>query len=133
MLHSKTLVVDDHCAMVGTANFDNRSFRLNFEVMAVVYGHGAGRPLAAQFETDLRSAAAVRANRPQTLPGAAWPTPPPACFLPCFNLLPETLHASHTFLWHDYETFGINAAPRPALAVRRASAPTPNSTKSASR
>jgi len=30
MLHSKTLVVDDHCAMIGTANFDNRSFRLNF-------------------------------------------------------------------------------------------------------
>ena len=46
MLHSKTLVVDDHCAMAGTANFDNRSFRLNFEVMAVVYGPALAGPLA---------------------------------------------------------------------------------------
>jgi cardiolipin synthase len=47
MLHSKTLVVDDNCAMAGTANFDNRSFRLNFEVMAVVYGPALAGPLAA--------------------------------------------------------------------------------------
>ncbi|KQX87739.1 cardiolipin synthase [Variovorax sp. Root473] len=66
MLHSKTLVVDDHCAMIGTANFDNRSFRLNFEVSAVVYGPALTQPLAAQFETDLHSSAAVRANRSQT-------------------------------------------------------------------
>ncbi|MDP9898963.1 cardiolipin synthase [Variovorax ginsengisoli] len=65
MLHSKTLVVDDDCAMIGTANFDNRSFRLNFEVMAVVYGPTLARPLAAQFETDLHSAAPVRAQRHQ--------------------------------------------------------------------
>lgn len=66
MLHSKTLVVDDHCAMIGTANFDNRSFRLNFEVMAVVYGPALALPLAAQFETDLGSASAVRPHRRQT-------------------------------------------------------------------
>ena len=65
MLHSKTLVVDDHCAMIGTANFDNRSFRLNFEVSAVVYGPALAKPLASQFETDLHSASPVRANRPQ--------------------------------------------------------------------
>ncbi|RZJ24259.1 MAG: cardiolipin synthase, partial [Haliea sp.] len=65
MLHSKTLVVDDNCAMIGTANFDNRSFRLNFEVMAVVYGPVLAGPLAAQFETDLGSASPVRAHRPQ--------------------------------------------------------------------
>jgi cardiolipin synthase len=66
MLHSKTLVVDDHCAMIGTANFDNRSFRLNFEVCAVVYGPELARPLAAQFETDLQSSGAVRGNRHQS-------------------------------------------------------------------
>lgn len=65
MLHSKTLVVDDHCAMIGTANFDNRSFRLNFEVCAVIYGPALAKPLAAQFETDLHSAAAVRGQRRQ--------------------------------------------------------------------
>jgi cardiolipin synthase len=35
-LHQKVVLVDDKVAAVGTANFDNRSFRLNFEVMAVV-------------------------------------------------------------------------------------------------
>jgi cardiolipin synthase len=65
MLHSKTLVVDDHCAMIGTANFDNRSFRLNFEVCAVIYGPALAKPLGAQFETDLHSAAAVRAQQDQ--------------------------------------------------------------------
>ncbi|MEJ7688675.1 MAG: cardiolipin synthase [Variovorax sp.] len=63
MLHSKTLVIDDNCAIIGTPNFDNRSFRLNFEVCAVVYGPALAQPLAAQFECDLHSAAAIRANR----------------------------------------------------------------------
>lgn len=65
MLHSKTLVVDEQCAMIGTANFDNRSFRLNFEVMAVVYGPALAGPLATQFETDLRNASEVRGRRRQ--------------------------------------------------------------------
>ena len=36
-LHSKTLIVDDEIATVGTANMDNRSFTLNFEVNAFIY------------------------------------------------------------------------------------------------
>ncbi|MGI4777387.1 MAG: cardiolipin synthase [Janthinobacterium lividum] len=68
MLHSKTLLVDDQCAMVGTANFDNRSFRLNFEVMAVVYGPAMAHQLETQFETDLRSASAVPPHRQQAFP-----------------------------------------------------------------
>jgi cardiolipin synthase len=36
MLHAKTLVVDG-TAVVGTANLDNRSFRLNFEVAAAIF------------------------------------------------------------------------------------------------
>ncbi len=35
-LHQKVMLVDDSVATVGTANFDNRSFRLNFEITAVV-------------------------------------------------------------------------------------------------
>lgn len=66
MLHSKTLLIDDHCAMVGTANFDNRSFRLNYEVMSVVYGPHLATRLARQFETDLNSASAVPARRRQS-------------------------------------------------------------------
>ena len=36
MLHAKTMVIDETVAVVGTANLDNRSFRLNFEVAAAM-------------------------------------------------------------------------------------------------
>jgi len=35
-LHQKAMLVDDMVAAVGTANFDNRSFRLNFEITGFV-------------------------------------------------------------------------------------------------
>ena len=35
-MHQKVLVVDNEFASVGTANLDNRSFRLNFEIMTIV-------------------------------------------------------------------------------------------------
>jgi cardiolipin synthase len=35
-MHQKVMLVDDQCSLVGTVNFDNRSFRLNFEVTALV-------------------------------------------------------------------------------------------------
>ncbi len=34
-LHQKVCLIDDHVSIIGTANFDNRSFRLNFEVSVV--------------------------------------------------------------------------------------------------
>lgn len=52
MLHAKTMVVDDSVAVVGTANLDNRSFRLNFEVVAVLYDPDAVRELTGRFEAD---------------------------------------------------------------------------------
>ncbi|MCL1960486.1 MAG: phospholipase D-like domain-containing protein, partial [Desulfovibrionaceae bacterium] len=53
MFHAKTLVVDEFYGSVGSANFDNRSFRLNFEVAAVVLDRGFNQQLAAMFEADL--------------------------------------------------------------------------------
>ena len=35
-LHEKVMLIDDNVASVGTANFDNRSFRLNFEITVLV-------------------------------------------------------------------------------------------------
>jgi cardiolipin synthase len=64
MLHAKTLVVDAAFAAVGTANFDNRSFRLNFEVSAVVHGPELATELAALFDTDLESAREVKLGDP---------------------------------------------------------------------
>jgi len=51
-LHQKTLLVDDELAAVGTANLDNRSFRLNFEISMVCLDRGFGREMEAMFEAD---------------------------------------------------------------------------------
>ena len=56
MLHAKTAIVDDALAIVGTANLDNRSFRLNFEVVAAFYGGPCVADLARAFEGDLAHA-----------------------------------------------------------------------------
>jgi cardiolipin synthase len=60
MVHAKTLLVDSEIAMVGTANFDNRSLRLNFEVMAVVYDAPFATRLAEAFQVDVARAKPVR-------------------------------------------------------------------------
>ena len=52
-IHAKTFVIDDDIAIIGTANLDNRSFRLDFEVAAVVYGAAMNDRLAAVFQADL--------------------------------------------------------------------------------
>lgn len=52
-IHAKTFVIDDDLAIVGTANLDNRSFQLNFEVAALIYDRGITAQLASAFETDL--------------------------------------------------------------------------------
>jgi cardiolipin synthase len=45
-LHEKVMLVDDRVSTVGTPNFDNRSFRLNFEVTALI----VDKPFAAEME-----------------------------------------------------------------------------------
>lgn len=52
-LHQKTLIVDDNFAAVGSANFDNRSFRLNFEITLAVTGKEFPAQVAAMLERDL--------------------------------------------------------------------------------
>jgi cardiolipin synthase len=52
MLHAKTMVIDETVAIVGTANLDNRSFRLNFEVAAAFYDETVIHQLVKRFEVD---------------------------------------------------------------------------------
>lgn len=63
MLHAKTLSTDGTLAIVGTANTDNRSFRLNFEVVAAVFDPRTATALEAQFERDLTQARRYKALR----------------------------------------------------------------------
>jgi cardiolipin synthase len=59
MVHAKTLVVDNDIAMIGTANFDNRSLRLNFEVMAAFYDDKVAGELADAFHADVAKSKAL--------------------------------------------------------------------------
>jgi cardiolipin synthase len=52
-LHSKSIVVDQKISSVGTANFDIRSFKLNFEVNAFIYDVDIAQKLHQAFEQDL--------------------------------------------------------------------------------
>ena len=51
-LHQKAVLIDDQAAMIGTANFDNRSFRLNFEVTAVIADSVFIGDVERMFEAD---------------------------------------------------------------------------------
>jgi cardiolipin synthase len=57
------MVVDDRWATVGSANMDVRSFRLNFEINAAIYGPEFANALGKVFVRDLRSAQEVTAEQ----------------------------------------------------------------------
>ncbi|MFN3310406.1 MAG: cardiolipin synthase, partial [Thermomonas sp.] len=67
MLHSKALLVDDALAIVGSANFDHRSFRLNFEASLLFDDAGVAAALAQQIEREFACAPRVRPDRPRPL------------------------------------------------------------------
>lgn len=58
-LHEKVMLVDNQISTVGTHNFDNRSFRLNFEVMAVIYDEDFARQMEAMFQDDFKQAVII--------------------------------------------------------------------------
>ena len=51
-LHQKVLLIDDQVATVGTANFDNRSFRLNFEITCLVVDEAFSLEVERMLEDD---------------------------------------------------------------------------------
>lgn len=52
-LHAKTLIMDDEICMVGSANQDIRSYKLNFEATAVLYDKKIIQQLEQIFIDDL--------------------------------------------------------------------------------
>lgn len=52
-IHAKTMVCDQKVAIIGTANFDNRSFDLNFEINAIVYDEQIATEISNLFEKDI--------------------------------------------------------------------------------
>ena len=71
IVHAKTLVADGRVALVGSANMDLRSFRLNFEVHALVHDATTAARLVEAFRADAaqgrRVALASWRERPWTM------------------------------------------------------------------
>jgi cardiolipin synthase len=55
ILHSKSLVIDDDISVVGSANIDLRSFKLNFEATCFIQSLSLTKALASAFHRDLKS------------------------------------------------------------------------------
>ncbi len=62
MMHSKIVMVDGKWAMVGSANMDNRSLRLNFEVGCALHSPEQVAELEARFQADLKDATELDAE-----------------------------------------------------------------------
>ena len=58
-MHQKVMLVDDAIAAVGTVNLDNRSFHLNFEVMAFITAGKFIQQVEAMLKTDLENSRLV--------------------------------------------------------------------------
>jgi cardiolipin synthase len=54
MMHVKATVVDDVWSIVGSTNFDNRSFELNDEINVVIADRGIARRLLSDMDADWR-------------------------------------------------------------------------------
>ena len=69
MLHTKALLVDSDISVLGSSNFDNRSFRLNFELCVLFEDAGVAMALESVLAEDLSLGHEVR--RPRRL--GFWP------------------------------------------------------------
>ncbi len=58
-MHQKTFLIDDFGVGIGTANLDNRSFRLNFEITLLSVNYELAAEMEAMFEADFASSKQV--------------------------------------------------------------------------
>ncbi|MCF8067716.1 MAG: cardiolipin synthase [Desulfobacterales bacterium] len=61
-LHQKVFLIDDMLAAVGTANMDNRSFRLNFEITALISDKKFVKQVEEMLETDFSQCRIAKAD-----------------------------------------------------------------------
>lgn len=69
-LHQKVVLIDRVAAAVGSANLDNRSFRLNFEIMVLTVDAAFAADVAAMLDADFALADEVDATEYRRSP--AW-------------------------------------------------------------
>lgn len=68
MLHAKFIVVDNDLVLTGTANLDNRSFRLNFELMVAIYDHRVAGQFVRLFKQNLAQAQSYQLRQGRQIP-----------------------------------------------------------------
>lgn len=61
MMHAKVVVIDGIVSLIGSANFGNRSFELNDEVVVAVQDQALATALLRDFEADLQQSTALNA------------------------------------------------------------------------
>jgi cardiolipin synthase A/B len=69
-LHQKVVLIDDEAAAVGSANLDNRSFRLNFEIMVLTIDRGFAAEVEAMLLRDF--AESFEIDRSEYRKSPAW-------------------------------------------------------------
>ncbi|OYT17670.1 MAG: cardiolipin synthase [Bacteroidetes bacterium 4572_77] len=62
-IHAKTLLIDNNLSILGTANFDYRSFYHNHEINTIIYNEEICAKLTQQFRQDKRDSEKVTSNR----------------------------------------------------------------------
>jgi cardiolipin synthase len=65
MLHSKALLIDEDEAIIGTSNFDTRSFSLNFEIVMLFRDKGVAATLEKSFTADMAGSVEVTKDAPK--------------------------------------------------------------------
>ena len=81
-MHQKVLVVDDTLAAVGTTNLDNRSFRLNFEAMALFFDSRAALAVDHMLRADFEASYELTRSLTQQPPYIRFGAPLARLFAP---------------------------------------------------
>ncbi|NOR86240.1 MAG: cardiolipin synthase [Bacteroidales bacterium] len=62
-IHAKVILIDDTFSMLGSANFDYRSFYQNFEINTLIYDREINKKLVAQFQIDKNDSKQIHLSR----------------------------------------------------------------------
>lgn len=61
-MHQKVMLIDDSLSAIGSANLDNRSFRLNFEVIGIVSDNDFNAEVSQMLENDFAQSRPTGSN-----------------------------------------------------------------------